>query len=515
MFFKYFLILSGILFLVSCAQVGTINGGPEDRLAPKIIKSNPENGSTNFKEKTIILEFDEYLTLKNPLTSISIVPPDATVKAVNKGKEMVLNIEGELQENTTYTISMNGTVSDYTVGNDTIIQFVFSTGSYIDSLKYNAKIIDAFTRKPVKNALLALYPKFTIETKPYYYAQSDENGDVELNYLKSGSYVVRVFEDSNKDLRIQNTERAGFRTLNLDLSTSVTDTIPLEISTALLAPKIQYFTFKNPGLFYLAANASLRNSKVFLNDNIISETEKTYYNNDSISFIFPSNELSTIEVKVIDSLWQDSLTFKIDPAVKKQRLTVDYNLYNSTLLPDESLQIMISDRYAEVEKDKIKIFSAKDSTFRELDSVVYQGNKMHLYFDRTDLRDVEIIFNQSAYTTQNAIVADSSRLKFKIKTEKDFGTLVLDLTKFENNVLVDVLLNGKLYRRVDVGDKNNVTLKNLDPGSYTLRLVMDNNKNGKWDVGDFNLRKQAERIYYYEDPVKIRANWELELQLEP
>jgi hypothetical protein len=45
-------------------------------------------------------------------------------------------------------------------------------------------------------------------------------------------------------------------------------------------------------------------------------------------------------------------------------------------------------------------------------------------------------------------------------------------------------------------------------------VIHDENQNGKWDTGDVFLKKQAEKIDFYTQKVKIRANWETEVELE-
>ena len=85
---KYVIILL-VVFLSSCAQVGRISGGPEDRVAPKPIEDKmvPLNATTNFTGNEITIPFDEYFTLANPLQNIQMVPPHAQVTASVKKKK--------------------------------------------------------------------------------------------------------------------------------------------------------------------------------------------------------------------------------------------------------------------------------------------------------------------------------------------------------------------------------------------------------------------------------------------
>ena len=71
---------------------------------------------------------------------------------------MTIELNNELLPNTTYTISFNHAVQDITEKNDSIFQFVFSTGDYIDSLSVEGRATAAFTNIPEKGFLVALYP---------------------------------------------------------------------------------------------------------------------------------------------------------------------------------------------------------------------------------------------------------------------------------------------------------------------------------------------------------------------
>ena len=88
---KYSVIILGLsTLLFSCAQLGTIDGGAKDITAPQIVQSTPHNGSTNFKQNAIEIQFDEYFQLSNPQTTITIAPNHSRVKSSNSGKKIRL-----------------------------------------------------------------------------------------------------------------------------------------------------------------------------------------------------------------------------------------------------------------------------------------------------------------------------------------------------------------------------------------------------------------------------------------
>ena len=78
------LLLLFAFYLLSCANVSSPTGGPKDTIPPSLIRIVPNQGQKNFHGSRIMLEFDEWLKLKNPKEEIIITPsvkdPNVTVK---------------------------------------------------------------------------------------------------------------------------------------------------------------------------------------------------------------------------------------------------------------------------------------------------------------------------------------------------------------------------------------------------------------------------------------------------
>ena len=79
--------------------------------------------------------------------------------------------------------------------------------------------------------------------------------------------------------------------------------------------------------------------------------------------------------------------------------------------------------------------------------------------------------------------------------------------------LVDDLLGapGPLLAVVQqpgqIGD-GKIEFPYLKPDKYKLRLIMDQNKNGKWDTGFLADHLQPEKVIYWPKVIKVRSNFE-------
>ena len=54
----------------------------------------------------------------------------------------------------------------------------------------------------------------------------------------------------------------------------------------------------------------------------------------------------------------------------------------------------------------------------------------------------------------------------------------------------------------------------MKAGSYHLQAIIDDNKNGEWDSGDFRLKTQPERIINFKDVYELKGAWELEIEVK-
>ncbi|MGY8914607.1 MAG: Ig-like domain-containing protein [Flavobacteriales bacterium] len=94
-----------VLALAQCAKRGTPTGGEKDTTPPKLLRADPENMTTNFKEKKIRLYFDEYIKLKDVQKQLIVSPPlkynPLITPQGSASKFIEIVIKDTLKENTT------------------------------------------------------------------------------------------------------------------------------------------------------------------------------------------------------------------------------------------------------------------------------------------------------------------------------------------------------------------------------------------------------------------------------
>ena len=99
----YIYIIIVALALSGCANRGSgPQGGPKDTVPPSLLRETPLNGTCNFKGKTVVLQFDEYVQLDNVSENVLISPPQQTPPSVKAfGKKVSVTFEEDLLDSTT------------------------------------------------------------------------------------------------------------------------------------------------------------------------------------------------------------------------------------------------------------------------------------------------------------------------------------------------------------------------------------------------------------------------------
>ena len=517
------LLVIGILFLIhSCAQVSSLTGGPNDTIAPRPNheKMIPESGTTNFSGNEIKIPFDEFVKLENPNETILMVPPHAKLTARVDKKTVYINWNDTLKANTTYSVYLNRTVKDITEGNDSLMQFVFSTGSFIDSLGYQVKVIDAFTNEPIKNCLVGLYEGKTDSIRPTYFVNTSEVGIAKFNYLKAGNYSILAFQDKNKDMLLQADEQMAFSPSKIELSANkvdsnnmLVDSIPLRLFMQKIKPRIRTFNYKAPGMYLVGATSSMKDANFKVNNIELTPKEYNFISDDSLSFFYSIGDSSTLEFITTSSSFIDTASLHLTKIEKEGKLSFVSNLLDNVLNPMDTLSLIFTDLVTEFIPSGFQLINKDDSSNVDIKKIYFDKNKLTILFDKKKMKSAELVVQPLAIKTINASLTDSIKLKFQLSEEKDFGSIKLDATEYDEPIVIEVLLAGKVIRTFSLHDKKQALIEHLLANEYTFRVILDANENGKWDTGEFENGIFPEIIHTFSEVTKVRANWEIDLKL--
>lgn len=205
------------LLLTGCANRGIgPQGGPKDTIPPVVVKETPANGSNHFKDKKIEILFNEYLQLDNVQANLLVSPPQQVPPDVKaQGKKVVITMQEDLIDSTTYTLDFGNAICDYTEKNPIRgYQYAFTTGDRIDSLEVYGQVINAEDLNPISGVLVGLHANLSdsaFSTLPFTrIARTDSLGGFGVRNLRGGQYRLYALQDLSRDYRYQPGEGLAF-----------------------------------------------------------------------------------------------------------------------------------------------------------------------------------------------------------------------------------------------------------------------------------------------------------------
>jgi len=525
---RLILLLIISVIIVSCAQISPLVGGDKDIYAPTIDSSKtfPINGALNFNGNQIQIKFNEYIKLNNPNDNIIITPqlaqkPDITSK--NKTFNLVFN--ETLQENTTYVINFNGAIQDITEKNDSVFQYVFSTGSYIDSLSIEGLVKDSYTNQPINNCFIAIYKansaiqfdSIPYLEKPTYIGQTNTLGEYKIDYLKGGVYYVFAFTDLNKNMKFdRDNEKVGFlsekalfindniKNVDFRLFPVKSDKTILTKSEFTYPGKLEVVFNKAPKSFSLRSNVEVVEQGTLKQDSLIYWVTQKPSQNILFYTSINNGEDDTLKPFLKNRPKTDPVT----------NLTFLSNLTpGNLLLPNQDFVLSINEPILHVNMDKIHFYVA-DSTQIDVDYQVdnllnvtfYTFDKKVAYF-QVDSAAIESFYGNinsqpKTFSFENLIAEDYYGTLY-INADSLHDQYVFELLDSKQNVIKTLTLKK---------GESKLIFKNLEPGKYQLRAIKDDDLDEKWNSGSIKKEIQAEKVYYYTDEIKIRSKWNLEIE---
>ncbi len=562
----------------ACANKVPPTGGPKDETPPTLVASIPKDGNINVKSTEFTLLFDELVVAKNIKKELLITPRiDFDYDYKIKKNSIILTLEEPLDSATTYTFNFRDAIVDITEGNPAVdLVIAFSTGPILDTLQLNGNINDLFTEKPIENLVVGLYRlNDTISlfnTPPYYVAKTDKKGNYLFRNIKPEEYVLNAFADSNNNLMCESDrEPYAFTDATVKLDSSmVADTLKLQ---SLNIDTLQLKRTRNSGQYFIAvASKYLTHLELATaNENSIEYSLDKDHKEIKIYKTFEISDSLLVQLKMTDSLnveVTDTLYLKF---LASER---NYDEYQTSvkeleLFPESkkiSFKVNTSKPSHLVYKDsiRIKVDSITNIAFDSTWNITINASKTkfefinylpQVYLDslsptnvnanqvndaKSDIKSKSLGRSPSAtmssspastsnleyqleipYASFQSIESDSSKLKqlnLSPKFNKDFGILMGKITSTFTHYIIQLL--DKDYKLIaELPQASNYKFKHIKPGDYFIRIMIDANKNGKWDAGNILLNQLPEPVIIYKNEdgnskTTIRANWEISLDLK-
>jgi uncharacterized protein (DUF2141 family) len=445
------LLIPKIIVLTSgCAQIMAPTGGPRDTLPPVLVSTNPKQPATNFTGNRINLYFDEYVEIRDIQQNLLVSPAPKFNPYIDSKLKSV-------------TIRLRDTLEPNTT-------YTINLGNAIRDINES---------NAIKNFSYVFSTGSTIDSLSFSgNVQVAESGKVD------STLIVLLYK-------------------NLD-------------DSAVLTQKPKYIARLDGTGNFTFQNLSAGEYKVYALKDI--DGSRTY-NSKTELFAFAD---STVKVTGNTSLFS-LYAYAEEKEVPKTTATVEKTLrYTSKAFTQKQdvltdLVIEFNKPLKNIDKQKILLTDTLNNIIKDVVITADSTNKNILiktkWVQNSDYKLV--IAKDFATDTTSLSLAKSDTIRFKTKGETDYGTVRLKFKNFDKNknpVLQFVQNEAIVSSYPLTSEAWSAALFN--PGEYEMRILYDENKNGVWDTGNFDRKRQPEKVYSISQKLSVRENFEKDVDIE-
>jgi hypothetical protein len=436
--------LSQLFFQAGCANIVPPEGGLRDTLPPVMVRSTPPNNARNFTNDRIIFTFDEYVDLENYQQNVLVSPIQENMPTMTrKLNTITIKMRDSIEQNTTYSFNFGNSIKDVNEGNIyKNFTFTYSTGPYIDSMKFSGRVLLAETGLPDSTLSVMLHRDMedsaVINKNPRFVTRVDGNGYFTFRYLAPGTFRVYALKSEGSYRYLSTKSLFAFADSAVHVN-QATDSVTL---------------------FAYVADTSDRAGP-------------------TTSTVAPPARGNTRGAA------DKRLRFQTNLSGGQQDL-------NNKLIFTFDTKIRVF--------DSTKIRLTTDSTYKPVTNYSWKldSNRRVLTLEHQWMENTQyglILEKDFATDTLGQQLLKSDTLDFKTKAKSEYGDIRirfrnLDLSK---NPVLQFMQGDQLKYSFPLTSENFAKTL-LEPGDYGLRILNDNNKNGKWDPGIFFGKHQQPEI---------------------
>ncbi len=331
-----------------------------------------------------------------------------------------------------------------------------------------------------------------------------------------GKYSVYVdiflFQEDNKPQYLSDYARDDRRKLSLYFNRELTQSVQMEP-----------YNFDPAGDWFLLEEHVMKDTlDYWLRDSLV-------YKTDSLHFL--------AEYPVTDSLQQiityyDTLKFNYREPQKatgrrkrqedkeepeKEKITLSTGV-SASQPQDIHRPISIEVQHPVFSTDQSRIsLTMKEDTLKipVPYSLEKDSTRMRRYFMKVDWESEMRYFLDiypGTFTDIYGLTHDTISINFMTRGIEWYGRILLNLSGVDGPKIIQVIdKNDEIVRASRVIENGLIEFPFLEPAGFTLKVVHDDNGNGKWDTGSYLEGIQPESVSFHPGTISIRSNFDLEI----
>ena len=188
---------------------------------------------------------------------------------------------------------------------------------------------------------------------------------------------------------------------------------------------------------------------------------------------------------------------------------------NGTIDVGDSIILKFDAPIASIDQNKIHLEIKRDTLWIPIQSnalrQVDDCNPMRYWLPFSTLPDstYRLTIDSAAVTSVYGLHNDALKKELKVRGLEEYANVYFKVN-YTGKAFVELLASGEKVVRTATVRNGAFELLNVPPSTYYLRLIIDNNGNGKWDTGNYLNHLQPEEVYYYPKKMRLRANWDID-----
>lgn len=338
---------------------------------------------------------------------------------------------------------------------------------------------------------------------------------------------IRAFTQKLTDRYLIKTERQNPEKFSVYFSTP-SDTLP----------KLRALNFNDSAAFVIETSEQIDTITYWLKDTTLVNqdtlrVEMTYSMTDSLGAMIEQTDtidlLPKISYEKRQKLKADKIeewTKKAEKERKKGREPRERHpdslalkteiVIPSKMAPNQNITLRFETPLQKLDTAAIHLYSKIDTLWYVSPvEIVTEGMPPRTYMIKGEWRpgiEYSLEIDSAAFTDIYGTVSDPVTQGVKIASEEDFGSLFVNMRGIRNDsaqVIVEMLDKSGNMKAQSIAQDGTAEFYYVQAGEYYLRCIIDANKNGKWDTGDYDLDLQPEEVYYLPESVECKEKWDI------
>ena len=262
-------------------------------------------------------------------------------------------------------------------------------------------------------------------------------------------------------------------------------------------------------------NLWIKDSLIFKKDTL--RLEITYEKSDSLGQLVPQTDTLLFAMRNVNKNSRrkkeevDSISLNLFQIKMEVPSTIDVFVQPTFEFPEPVDAIDSSIIRMDIRKDSLWIPYDKYRVERDSSNVLLYRIISKWDYDK----QYRIAIDSAAIVSIYGKVNSPLEVIFRVKPQNSYSHLYFNLPEFDSPAFIELLdASDKVVKKAKVR-RGGALFKNIIPGKYYARIILDLNGNDRWDPGEYGKKRQPEPVYYYPGPLELIQNWEIEQNWNP